>query len=661
MNYGSVFGHFSRMKSVTNLQLSVSLLLVCCVNANMSVRTQKQMLPYDVNVREFVIVSNIVFRYAHVTVRSYVENKGSSAKEVNFQVRLPKEAFITGFVLVTNNKTISAVVKEKGKALIEYNNAKQGRAGDGCVTRQTLTDDFDRDVFDVNVNVAGGTDVELRLEYEELLQRHAGKYSQKIYVNSEHVIPKLEVKCELKDKQKFKLLKYRTPFYTERVHAAYTSGSTDSDGYYYSKIDWKPSTAEQENAQTRIDTAFEVEYDLDVRKKGGIVVINDKGEFTHLFSGPCDERKIMNKQIVFVIDVSGSMDGNPVEQVKEAMTSILARLRPHDYFNIILFSDGTVMWKGNFQQATPINVNAGKVFVKGMVKADGSTNINDALLLAVDMFDRDVESISTEKYGQIIVFLTDGSPTYGETDTKAIRRNVRARNYIDGERCCKASINTIAFGKFADKNFLQVIAHDHEGILTIIKETESNLADGELIKVYKGIENPYYKNLQFSFTTDGKEIPQTNITQSQFLQYDCGNEIVISGWTRPIAEVTPKVKVNDVENEEEFLSIPIINVAKADSEILSRLVAYNRLKALLRKAETTLYPEKKAEANKMALELSLKYGFVTPLTSLVVTDFSKTSAKIYLRGQGTILRAYLLNSFCCLLCYIILRFLTCAC
>lgn len=629
------------MNSTTPLKVFLALLVIYCVRAfkDDQFRAQEQTYSNGVNVRELEFVSKVVLRYAHVTVRSYVENLGSSANDVTFQVRIPKEAFVTGFMLVTNNKTNQAVIKEKGEALREYNKARKSIINAGHVTLQEISDEFDRDLFKVEVNVASNTVVEFRLEYEELLQRHAGKYSQKIYVYSEHVIPKLEVRCELKDKQKFKMLTYKTPFYTERVHAVYTSRATSTDGYYFNKIDWKPSIREQENAKIGMDVPFEIEYELDAFIRGGMVFMNHRGEFAHMFSAPCEERKIMNKQIVFVIDISGSMDGNPIEQVKEAMASILSRLRPHDYFNIILFSGSSIMWKGNFQQATVSNVNAAKIFVKGMVKADGATNINDALLLAVDMFDQDVAMATAKNSGQVIMFLTDGSPTYGETDTKAIRRNARGRNYFNGETCCKASINTIAFGKFADKDFLQVIAQEHEGILTIIKETESNVADSELIKIYKGIENPYYKNLMFSFTANDRAIPETNLTQTQYLQYDCGNEIIICGWTYPEAEVRPTVKANGVENEIIFKSVPTVFVPITDSEKLSRLVAYKRVKLLLKEAETTLYPERKETANKMALELSLDYGFVTPLTSLVVPDYSKRSSSHgHMPGNGNTTR-----------------------
>ncbi|XP_060553097.1 inter-alpha-trypsin inhibitor heavy chain H3-like [Ruditapes philippinarum] len=580
----------------------------------------------EVTIREYVITSKVVFRYANVVVKSHVVNSRSYDQEVIFEVKLPKEAFITSFLYETNNKISKAVIKEKAVAEIYYRR-KKSNARTGQITYYDIIDDVDIDVFKVSVNVAANSEIKFRLEYEELLHKHAGKHVQRLFVDSGQLIEKLELRCELKDKQKFKMLTYKTPFYTERVHVVYNKGNLDKDGFYYNEIEWKPSTREQENANRKLGLPFEIEYELEDNKNGGILIENELGQFVHMFSAPCEERKIMMKQIVFVIDISGSMDGNPIEQVKEAMDTILSRLRSHDFFNIILFDDDAIMWKSTFQQATSLNVFAAKVFIQRSVKADGRTNINEALQLAVDMFDKELPSRVSGNLGKIIVFLTDGSPTYGEMDTKAIRRNVRARNFLHGNICCKSSINTIAFGRYADMDFLRIIAYEHGGLLTVVKETESNVA-GELVKIYKDIENPFYKNLEFTYSVSNILIPEENVSQIKFLQYDCGSELIVSGWTHPHVSVYPKVKAESIQNDIEFDSVPIVTVSQENSRILSRLVAYKRIKRLLKEAESTFYPNTSKVLNKMALGLSLENDFVTNLTTLFFKDYSTVSGDV---------------------------------
>lgn len=569
-----------------------------------------------VDVQELEITSRVAFRYAEVLVRSVMVNKRSVDQEVAFQVRLPKEAYITSFHIITGNRTLTATIKEKKTAQKEYDEAKKDNVTAGLVTQQAVRDDLDLDIFQIDVNVAANAKVEFQLGYEEFLRRHAGKYSQALYIDSEHVIPSLVVKCTFMEKQKFKLLSFKAPYDDPEV--SHDEGSLTPDGYYVKTLEWRPEHTVHKTATVETYEPIQIEYELQMDETGGIFYFNNDGDFVHLFSVPCDERKVMAKQIVFVIDISGSMDGNPILQVRLAMVTILSHLRVNDYFNIIIFDGTSAMWKPRFQQANADNVHAAKTFIQDKVKASGSTNINDALLQAIGLFDN-----ADERSGQIIVFLTDGSPTAGVTNTALIRKNVRARNFIGGEQCCRSTINTIAFGRHADISFLQMIAYENAGTFTIIKEIQSSIADSELVEMYEDIKNPYYKNLIFSFEVDNAVLPETSVTQTEFLQYDCGSEIVVSGWARAGETVHPTVKVVGAQEDDVFNSVPTVLILNDDSEVISRLVAYQWVKELLRKAETTTDAELRKAAKKRALELSLEYGFVTPLTSLVVTDYPK--------------------------------------
>ncbi|XP_045207413.2 inter-alpha-trypsin inhibitor heavy chain H4-like [Mercenaria mercenaria] len=570
----------------------------------------------EINVQELEIISDVALRYAKVLVRSMMINRKSADQEVAFQVRLPKEAFITSFEIDTDNRTIKAAIKEKKEAQAEYEKAKKDNVTAGLISQQDIRDDIDIDIFNVEVNVAANTTIEFRLEYEEFLQRHAGKYSQKIFIDSDHVIPNLEVKCNFKEKQKFKTLTYKTPYVIQQELS--NEGTATNDGYYVNAIDWKPSESDQVAATEGLKAPFEIEYELQIEENGGIVFLNSDGEFVHMFSVPCNESEIMSKQIVFVIDISGSMSGNPILQVRQAMASILSQLRSNDYFNIIIFDDVSAMWQTSFQVASSENVNRAQRYVLQNVKARGSTNINDALLRAVGLFDINA---ANERSGQIIVFLTDGSPTAGVTNTSAILKNVRsANNGLEG-RCCKSTIYTIAFGRHADITFLSSIAYQNAGTLTKIKEIQSDVADGQLIAMYEDIKNPYYKNLNFSFEVGGETIPATNVTQTQVLLYDCRGEIVINGRTIAGEEIYPKVKVVGVTGDIVFKSVPTILILNEDSAMLSRLVIYQWVKQLLKESTSAVDAGRRDVATNMALELSLKYGFVTPLTSLVVTDY----------------------------------------
>ena len=88
--------------------------------------------------------------------------------------------------------------------------------------------------------------------------------------------------------------------------------------------------------------------------------------FVHFFSP--SELNALNKQVVFVIDVSASMYGNKLGQTKEALKTMLDRLNPRDYFSIITFSDGVRYWKGSSRLAPahPRYIEEAKAYVDGL-------------------------------------------------------------------------------------------------------------------------------------------------------------------------------------------------------------------------------------------------------------------------------------------------------
>lgn len=89
------------------------------------------------------------------------------------------------------------------------------------------------------------------------------------------------------------------------------------------------------------------------------------GYFVHYFAP--EELPIVPKEVIFVIDVSGSMAGAKLAQTKEAMLTILNDLQTHDHFNILTFHTSVNVWQKNATvQATANNIKRAKNFVKGI-------------------------------------------------------------------------------------------------------------------------------------------------------------------------------------------------------------------------------------------------------------------------------------------------------
>ena len=159
----------------------------------------------------------------------------------------------------------------------------------------------------------------------------------------------------------------------------------------------------------------------------------------------------MPKHIIFVLDVSGSMHGPKLQQLKDAMFTILDEMTEQDYFDIISFSSSTSRTTTTMQ-ATDANKKKGQDLILKL-RAGGLTNIDRALKDAVDL-GRKMITEETVKGGEtMILFLADGDPTAGEENNEIIVSNIEANNAET-----QIPIYTLAFGQDADFTLMKNIA-----------------------------------------------------------------------------------------------------------------------------------------------------------------------------------------------------------
>lgn len=149
--------------------------------------------------------------------------------------------------------------------------------------------------------------------------------------------------------------------------------------------------------------------------------VDEDGYFLLLASpGLVDERgEVMAKDVVFVLDSSGSMAGNKLEQAKKALEFCVANLNERDRFEVLRFSTETETVFQGMVAATADHRDKATRFIRGL-KPLGGTAINDALK----------EALALRSEGDerpfVVIFLTDGLPTVGETNIDRIVANVSA-------------------------------------------------------------------------------------------------------------------------------------------------------------------------------------------------------------------------------------------
>lgn len=185
---------------------------------------------------------------------------------------------------------------------------------------------------------------------------------------------------------------------------------------------------------------------------------NDDGFALLTLSPPAVRPRPVPRDLTFVIDVSGSMSGQKMEQARAAGKQILRTLSPIDRFRLIDFSSDVRTFRNDFSAATSENLRAAERYLD-QLDAEGSTNIAGALDEALSA------QVQTGRL-PIVLFLTDGQPTVGERDGSVIAANVAKQ---------RGSRRVFTFGVGADLNIslIEQLALEGRGTASFVRPEES--------------------------------------------------------------------------------------------------------------------------------------------------------------------------------------------
>uniref|UniRef100_A0A8C3I0N5 Inter-alpha-trypsin inhibitor heavy chain H3 n=1 Tax=Chrysemys picta bellii TaxID=8478 RepID=A0A8C3I0N5_CHRPI len=554
------------------------------------------------------IDSKVTSRFAHNVITSRAVNRANVSKEVVFDVDLPKTAFITNFSMTIDGVTYPGTIKEKEVAKKQYEKAVSRGQTAGLVRasgRKT-------EKFTVSVNIAAASKVTFELTYEELLKRNFGKYEMLIKVKPKQLINHFEIQANIFEPQGISELEAQGTFITNDLSQVIKKSFSGKKGH----VSFKPTIDQQRtcaNCSTSLlDGDFTIKYDVKRDSPGDLQIVN--GYFVHFFA-PTNLPNFP-KNVIFVIDISGSMSGIGIQQTREALLKILEDIREDDYFNFVLFGSDVHIWKDTLVKATAENLKEAKDFVRA-IDTRGMTNLHGGLMKGIEMLTTAFETNSVSKRSaSIIIMLTDGQPNEGVSDPQEIQVNVKKA--IQG----RYPLYNLAFGYGIDYNFLEKMALENKGVARrIYPDSDSAI---QMEGFYEEVANPMLTEVELNYP----ENAISDLTQNNFKHYYDGSEIVVAGriTDNDLNSLTADVKAQGAENDVTFSEqADVEETAKALQEqeyifgdYIERLWAYLTIQQLLEK-RTVAQGEEKENLTAEALELSLKYKFVTPLTSMVVT------------------------------------------
>ena len=559
----------------------------------------------------------------------------------------------------------------------------------------------------VSVNVEPRGKAKFRLTYEDLLKRHLSKYQHIIHVNLDQVVEDFKVQVFINESlpvvrvhvQDLKTDPNAIDSPTQENRIATIVKGEDPTKV---KITFQPDAQTQkkllENQDDKegIHGQFIVEYDVDRKSHGNDVQVLD-GYFVHFFAP--ESLGTLPKHVVFVLDISGSMYGEKLQQTKDAMVTILDDLTDKDHFNILSFSDSVTHWvpdaEKNLEAPHSLTHRGTKELrdeaLRYVLKLYtlGGTNIHDAILEALKLVTevKQAETAVPRNTNPIIVFLTDGEPTTGITSGSEIERRIAEAN-----EKLEVPIYGLAFGRGADFALIKSISLKSGAYAR--KIFEGSDAAIQLEDFYLELANPLLNNVKFEYV--GEPFKNGSLTNTNFKTYFKGSEYVIAGqitdesleneeievviggegddgiyekrfnlcFLRPLPlpiSVDPEdnsshVALDSIRDPSRCIYPPILPKPQPErseaQNFIERLWAFLTIKNLLDEklstkekritelmthensstednSEERLDKEKpfalpsqsdvKSSRTEKAIELALKYNFVTKVTSLIVT------------------------------------------
>lgn len=320
------------------------------------------------------------------------------------------------------------------------------------------------------------------------------------------------------------------------------------------------------------------------------------------------------KDVVFVMDTSGSMAGTKMEQARGALRYCLNSLRAGDRFGLVPFSTEPRTFRGSLTTVSEESIAAALAYVDDL-QARGGTAIHDALSSAFGQFPAEAEP----GRARMVLFVTDGLPTIGVNDPDAILRAAQQKS---------ADTRVFAFGVGNDVNtkLLDRLAIENRGTRDYVAETES--IEEKVGNLFAKLSHPAMTDV--SVVVEGVETHAVHPRKLPDLFR--GSELLVTGRYRGGGNAV--IRLRGMVQGEPREIVEELKLPENDTRagFLPRLWGVRRVGFLL--DEVRLRGES-AELKEEIVHLAKRFGIVTPYTSYLIVEDGAVPAETRRAGPGT--------------------------
>ncbi len=305
------------------------------------------------------------------------------------------------------------------------------------------------------------------------------------------------------------------------------------------------------------------------------------------------------RDLAFVLDTSGSMKGEKIEQARKALKFCLDKLDRRDRFAIVQYSTGAEVFPGpgRWAEVDKKTLARAHEWIDGF-EAAGGTNIGEAL-------DRALELSADPDRPATVLFLTDGRPTVNITDVEALAKKVEENN--------RRNLRLFAFGVGDDVNtkLLDRMSGDTGGLTEYIGPSQP--IDGKVTRLFSKMSHPVLTNLEI-------EVPGVKVTEmypKELPDLFRGSQIVLVGSYTGQGDSVIRLKGKVGKQREELVYEGTFPARTVDRSFIAPLHAHRKIGYLL--DQVRLHGEN-SELRDEVVRLSLAYGIETPYTSYLVLE-----------------------------------------
>lgn len=565
-------------------------------------------------IKELAVQARIEDQIARVQVSQTFVNTGSRQMEVSFVFPLPYDGAIDQLTLLVDGKEYPAKLLPAEEARSIYEGYLR-RNQDPALLEWMGTGMFKTSVFPV----PAGAERKVTMRFSQLLRKDHQLtdflYPLSTAKYTSHPVERLAFDVSIQASQEIKSVYSPTH-------------SVDIE-----RIGEKQAVVKYEAKNEIPSNDFRLFFDTAKTKLGASVIsfrpqTGEDGYFLLLASPPvkAKESERTAKNVILVMDRSGSMSGKKIEQAKEALKFVLNNLHEGDLFNIVVYDSSIEKFRPELQRFEDETRKAALGFVEG-IYAGGSTNIDGALSTAFSM----IQDSSRPNY---IVFLTDGLPTAGETNESKIVEATSKKNSL------RARLVSFGVGYDVNSRLLDRLSRANHGQSEFVRPDED--IEAHVSRLYNRISSPVMTNVSVDIDVEGSKLesgPAVNrVYPRELHDLFAGEQLVMIGrYKQPgQAKVTIQGEVGDRQRKFDF---PADLVSSSDDQsyaFVEKLWAMRRIGEIIDELDLK---GKNQELIDELVSLSTTHGILTPYTSFLADDQAPAAELTDARNFGRARRA----------------------